>query len=255
MSKLIDKLKLVSQVSPQPMGFGPGRSAAARPKILLIASVAQATAEKLADYVSGADAGLWHISPGSDSQALNQAAKSLPDVPWGWWLGGGSEGEIDQILKPGGDFVIFPTTTPLVTPPDDKTGRILQLDASASEAVLRTANSLPVNAVLLAGTQSGRLTWHDLMLYQRTANLIDKPLLAATPSNLSAGELQLLWAAGVDGVVVEVDTSQPAGKIAEISQTIAGLVLPRSRQRGKIAPLLPQFRGDTETVSEDEEEE
>ena len=255
MSKLIDKLKLASQTSPQPMGFGPGKSSPAKPAMVLIASLAQTNVENLTDYVSGADAGLWHISSGSAIKALHKAAKTMTDLPWGWWLGGGSEGEVEKILKLGDDFVVFPIDTPLAIPQDDKVGRILQVEASLNEGALRTINNLPVNAVLLTSGQDSRLTWYDLMFFRRVASVLTKPLLATIPPNVTSSELQSLWEAGVDGMVVEVDVGKPAGKINELHQIINRLAYPKSRKRGKVEPLLPHVRSDIEIVSEDEEEE
>ena len=256
MSKLIDKLKLASQASPQPMGFGPSKSSLTKPAMVLVASLTQANVDGLADYVSGADAGLWHISSGSAIKTLHNVSKTMTDLPWGWWLDGGSEKEIAKVLKLGGDFVVFPAAnTPLAILQDDKVGRILHVEPSLSEGALRTINALPVNAVLVTSEQAGLLTWHDLIFFQRLATLLTKPLLATIPSNVSTSELQSLWEAGVDGIVVEVEVGKPAGKINELRQIINGLSYPKARQRGKVEPLLPHIRPDTDIVSEDEEEE
>ena len=255
MGKLIDKLKLASQTSPQPMGFGLSKSAPKKPTMVVIASLTEANVDDLTDYVSGADAGMWHVLAGSQIKTLRKASKTVPDLPWGWWLGGGSEAEIEKILKLGGDFVIFPpASTPLATSRDDKTDRVLQKEASLSEGLLRTINDLPVNAVLVSSRQDNLLTWHDLMFFRRVAGLLTKPLLATVPSNVGANELQSLWDAGVNGIVVEVGVGKPAGKLSELRQTINGLSYPRSRPLGKVEPLLPHVKQEPDVVSEDEEE-
>jgi len=223
--------------------------------MVVIASLTEANVDDLADYVSGADAGLWHVLAGSQIKTLRKASKTVPDLPWGWWLGGGSEAEIEKILKLGGDFIIFPAaSTPLAISRDDKVDRILQIETSLSEGPLRTINDLPVNAVLVSSRQDNLLTWHDLMFFQRAASLLTKPLLVTVPSNVGANELQSLWEVGVDGIVVELEVGKPAGKLNELRQTINGLSYPRSRQRGKVEPLVPHIRQEPEIVSEDEEE-
>ncbi|MFC2003244.1 hypothetical protein ACFLV4_04805 [Chloroflexota bacterium] len=253
MSKLIDKLNLASQAAPQPMGFRARQPSPTKPAMLLIATFTKANVDGLADYVAGADGGLWHISPGLEAKAFHKVSKSLPDIPWGWWLDVGSEEELGNISKLGGDFVVFPAaSTPLAIPQDDEVGKILQVEASLSEGLLRTIDDLPIDAVLL--TSDPFLTWHHLMLFQRAARLLAKPLLATTPSNVAANELQALWEAGVDGIVVEVEVGKPAGRLNELHQILNELSYPSSRKRGKIEPLLPHITGDTDLITEEEEE-
>ena len=54
MSGLIDKLNQVSQAALQPMGFRATPAALSKPKMLLIASVAEANFDGLADSMAGA---------------------------------------------------------------------------------------------------------------------------------------------------------------------------------------------------------
>lgn len=256
MGKLIDKLKLASQASPQSIGFGPSKAAPMKPTMLIIARLTEANVDDLADYVSGADAGLGNVLAGSQIKTLHKASQTVPDLPWGWWWGDSDPGEIERILKLGGDFVIFPpTSTLLATLRDNKTDRILQIETSLSEGLLRTIDALPVNAVLVASEQDALLTWHDLMFVRRVAGLLTKPLLVTVPSNVGANELQSLWDAGVNGIVVEVEVGKPAGKLNELRQTINGLSYPRSRPLGKVEPLLPHIRQEPDTVSEGEDED
>lgn len=255
MSKLIDKLKQASQGSPQPMGFGPSRSAPMNPRLILIASLNQANADGLADYVAGADAGLWHISTASQIKPCQQASKTTPDLPWGWWLDSDGEKDVEKLLKLGDDFVVFPIDASLALPQNDKVGRVLQIDSSLNAGFLRAIDTLPVNAVLVKSGRDNRLTWHDLAFFNLLSSLLTKPLLVSTPSTIAADELQSLWEGGVDGLVIEVEVDKPAGKVNELRQLIDGLSYPRSRKRGKLEPLLPQLKSDTSIMSEDEEEE
>jgi len=255
MSKLIDKLKQASGDSPQPMGFGLSRSAKIKPRMILIASLNQANADGLADYVSGADAGLWHISSASEIKTLQKASKLIPDMPWGWWLDSGAEDDLEKLLKLGTDFVAFPIDASLALPPDDEVGLILQVDTSLNAGFLRAIDTLPVNAVLVKSGENNRLTWQDLAFFSLLSSVLTRPLLAGTPSTISKDELQSLWEAGVDGIVIEVEADKPAGKVNELRQLIDGLSYSRSRERGKLEPLLPYLKSDTGITSEDEEEE
>ena len=258
MSKFIDKLNQVSQAVPLSMGFRQRRSVSPKPKILLVASLARSNLEDLADCVAGADAGLLHISElSSGAKTLRKISQVVPDIPWGGWLRGG-RGEIKQMVKVGCDFVVFPAAnTSMVMFQDDEVGKILEVESSLSEGLLRAINELPVDAVLVTNEQAEGyfLTWHHLMLFQRFADLLTKPLLVSIPSVVTASELQVLWETGVDGVVVEVGVGQPAERLKELRQVIDKIVFPSPRKRKKAEALLPHISRETSAIIEEEEEE
>lgn len=256
MSKLIDKLKLTSQSASPPMGFGRDRLVSSKPGILLIARVVQPDLTELASQVAGADAGLLDISKlRSDIKTLSKCAEMVPDIPWGGWLSGDARLEGQLIKVPDCDFVVFPAeSTPLKIVENTKAGKILEVEPSLSEGLLRTVNELPVDGVLLRDKEenSTSLSWHRLMLLQRCADLIAKPLLAPVASDVTASELKLLWEVGVDGVALAVDTDRPAGGLVSLREAVSKLISPSQRRRGKVKALLPQIS--RETVIENEEE-
>ena len=245
MSQFVDKLKRVSQVAPQPIGFRATQPTSAKPRILLIASLAQADIDGLADQVAGVDAGLLRIaklSPGA--KAFAKVSQAVSDIPWGGWLEGIAEGEVERMAKIGFDFVVFPPdSTSLAILKDEKVGKILEVGESLSEGLLPAIDELPVDAVLIAGEKEGEyfLTWQHLMFFQRCADLLTKPLLVSIPSNVSANELQALWEAGVSGVVAGVGAGQPTERLAELRQVIDKLALPSQRKRRKAEALLPHI--------------
>jgi len=257
MSRFIDKLNQVSRVVPQSIGFRRAQPVSLKPKILLIASLAEASVGSLADYVAGADAGLLRIPKlSSGAKTLKEMSLAAPDIPWGGWLRNIDKGGIKQMAKAGCDFVVFPATnTPLALLQNDERGKILEVESSLSEGLLRAVNELSIDAVLIAGEQEGEyfLTWHHLMLFQRFADLLTKHLLASIPSNVTANELQALWEAGVDGVVIEVGAGQPVERLKELRQVIDKLAFPSQRKRKKAEVLLPYISRETGIVSEDEE--
>lgn len=208
MSKFIDKLNQVSQAVPQPIGFRAVQPASPKPKILLIAGLTQNKIDHLADYVAGADAGLLHISSlSSGIKSLQEIRRSVSDIPWGGWLKDMGQIGMKQIAKIDCDFLVFPATnTSLAMLQNSEVGRILEVESSISESLLRAVDELAVDAVLIAGEQAkgSFLTWHHLMVFQRSASLLAKPLLVPVPSSVTANELQVLWGGGVDGVIIEV---------------------------------------------------
>ena len=257
MSRLIDKLNQVSKALSQPMGFRAAGAVSRKPQMLLIASLTQT--ESITDLVAdvaSADAVLLHITK-SSSVALQKIAKSLPDMPWGGWLGALDNKRVGTLVKSGCDFVVFPPASRMLAiSQDDKIGKILQVESSLNEGLLKAVNELPVDAVLAADAQrSDYLTWQHLMLFQRFATLLTKPLLVSIPANTSVNDIRNLWEVGVDSVVVEVDTVQSVERIKELRQAIDELATLSPRKRKKTEALLPHISDETDITADTEEEE
>ena len=258
MSRFIDNLNRLLRAEPQPMGFKATQPALPRPRIQLVASLAQESVDHLAGYVAGADAGLLRISKvSSGAKTLQKISQTFSDIPWGGWLQDSGLEKVKQMVKVGCDFVVFPAiNTPLTILQNDEVGKILEVEVSLSEGLLRATNELPVDAVLIASEQgeSYFLTWQHLMLFQRFADLLTKPLLVPVPSTVTASELQALWEAGVGGVVVEVRVEQPQDRLKELHQAIDKLAFPSPRKREKAEPLLPRMVEEPSTITIEEEE-
>ena len=256
MSRFIEKLNRISQPGSQQMGFKAAKPASQKPKMLIIASLAQDNIKSLTDYVAGADAGLLHISElNSGAETLQKLSQVVPDIPWGGWLRDSNQGGMEQLVKAGCDFVVFPATnTPLALLQDNETGKILEVAPSLSDGLLRAVNALPLDALLIAPEERGSsiLTWHHLMLFQHFADLLTKPLLVSIPSNVTAVELHALWEAGVDAVIIEIRVGQPVDRLKEVCQMIDKLAVPSRRKRRKAAALLPRIGGETNIVVEEE---
>jgi hypothetical protein len=244
MSQFIDRLKQASSGG-VPMGFRAAAAKTAKARMLLVAAVAQAEAARLADITAGADAGLL-IMAKSAAGVLKQASKAVPDIPWGVWLkeaGGGG------VVEAGADFIIFSGASPFFA--EEKTGKVLEVEPALEPSLLKSADDLPVDAVLVAA-ENKPLTWRDLMLVQRGANILSKPLLVAVPPEVTAAELGALSDAGVRGVVVMMAVE---GKIAEISKMLAKLPPPSTRKRSGAGLRLSPIGGETGAAAEEEEEE
>ena len=255
MSRFVDRLKLASQGVAQPMGFGRGRTVASKPGILLVARLSQAAVSNPADLVSGADAGLIEVSElKNDGEALRGCAEAVPDIPWGAWLRGDRWQRNRKIKNLGGDFVIFPAvSTPLGVLEDIGAGKIVEVEATLSGGILRTIDELPVDGVLLAVEYRGgaAITWQQLMLFQRLGSLTTKPLLVSVPVKVTAGELKLLWEAGVDGVIIAVGAGQ-AGGLRGLREAIGKLSFPSPRKRGRVKARIPQISASVDVEGEEE---
>ncbi|MEE8420065.1 MAG: hypothetical protein V3R92_01250 [Dehalococcoidales bacterium] len=223
------------------------RTAAAKPKIYLLARVSKVgNASQLVEDIDGAD-GLLINLPKADANAMKMVAEATGDIPWGWRLEN-SPGEIvKMVLKGGADFIVFPSDAAFHVPEADSTGRILEVESSLSEGMVRAINELPVDAVLATDEEGNEpaLTWRHLMRYTRLAELLRKPMLVPIAPETGTGELQALWKAGIAGVVA-------TGRIKELRGIIDQTAFP-PRQRGEMGALVPHPR--VETSGEIEEEE
>ena len=159
------------------------------------------------------------------------------------------------LVEAGCDFVVIPAAGRIATTPqEEKVGRILQVESSMDDGLLRAANDLPVDAVLVTDTfeGSGPLVWHQLMIFQHLARLISKPLIVSIPADVNGEELKALWEAGV--VFDEVRAAQQTTGCAAILLWEATLLarvfsLPRPQgvawesaaqlQAAQVLPTLP----------------
>ena len=139
----------------------------------------------------------------------------------------------------------------------DGVGKIVQVETSVSEGLLRVVDDLPVDAVLIDGERDEQdfLTWNDLMIFRHFTAVLTKPLLVCVPSDVTAGELQAMGEVGVSGVIVGVEVGQPTERINELRQIIDKLNFAVRRKKRKTGVLLPHISEETSVVAEEEEEE
>ena len=258
MSKFIDGLKRVSQEAPQPMGFRTGQLASAKPRIQLLACLGEGDIDNAADYTTGADAVILRLSkPDSGMKSVQRVSENISGIPWGGWLTGDIKGT-KQLVKAGCDFVVFAAGgTSLAALQDDEVGKIIGVEAAISEGLLRAVNELPVDAVLIKaeGEDKQSLTWYDLILFQRFTTLLTKPLLVSVPSNITAREIEAIWEAEVDGVVVELGGGKPEGEVKKLRKVIDELPYPAPDKQKKTDAIIPSTSRNSDAVVEVEEEE
>lgn len=259
MSTFIDKLNRLSQEAPRSMGFRVTQPASpAKPKMQLVISMTEAGVSTPGNYLAGADAGLLRISPGSTAKTLQKVCQTIPDIPWGGWLQGDGSKALKQVAQAGYDFVVFSATnTPLAVLQDDTVGKIVEVEVSLDDGLLRAMNKLPVDAVLVAGepAEGQSLTWQHLILFRRLADLLTKPLLVSIPPSVTGTELQALSDAGVNAVVIEITPEQPKDRVKELRRMIDQLTLPSPHRREKIEPRLSPVEQDPVLKTDEEEQE
>ena len=255
MSRLIDKFHQASKAAPPPMGFRTSRPAAEAPKIILIASLEAGAAGSPDEYLEGADAVLIRfgkIAP--TAKAVQKIASTLPDIPWGIQTGGE---ESKKAAGEGADFMVFTADSQVTdTPGDEKTGKILQLESSMDDGLLRAVNDLPVDAMLVDDIFQGKEppVWHEMMIAQHLANMLSKPLIIPASAGISEKELKIIWDAGVDGIIVEADAASKDG-FKDLRGLIDKLPARSGRKHGKINAVLPRAAAETPALAPPDEEE
>ncbi len=229
MSAFIDKLKKLTHGESSSIGFRREQSASSSRKIQMVSIVSGSDNES-----SGADAVLVDASV---KEVTVEFSKKLPEgIPWGLWLKAGGKKEIKQLKETGCDFIVFPAANTSLDIIEDKDiGKILEIDTSVSDSVLRSVVELSVEAVLVSTGQDGAgvLTWQDLMILQRFGGIPNKPLLACVPSKVTGSELEALWEAGVMAIVAE-------GNIGKLRKVIDSADFTQIRKREKAEPVLKQ---------------
>jgi thiamine monophosphate synthase len=241
MSKFIERLQQVFQPPVQAMGFKAAKTAA-RPKIQLIVNISGSKAKALKEIEE------------ADALLLNAGAAATGEVFSGNWLINGDAAEMEKAEKAGVDFVVVPVTGK-VTPQDKKLGKILLIESTVTDIMLRAASALPVDAVLLGDGVDGDLTinWKRLMVIHRFAGLGGKPLLVEVLPSASAEELQQIWEAGVSGIVVKADAEEAQTVAHDLRQVIEKLTFPAKKKNEKNVAMLPHIAAAPEEHKEDDD--
>ncbi len=257
MSKFVDNLKRACDAVPAPIGFLSRQPTPATCRMQLLATVAPEDLDRAAEFIKGADAVLLPVaSENPPKKRLTGFANAAGDTPWGAWLKG-KTADVPELAKSGCDFVVFSTSTTLTATADEKTGKIMEVEPSIADSLLRAVNNLPVDAVFVNddSLSEGPIAWQQLIQFQRCAALLTKPILASIPADISSEELKLLWEAGIDGAVIDTEDLAPE-KFKSLRKTMDETKFPpRGRRREKMEAILPRPPREPAMADHSEEEE
>jgi len=160
--------------------------------------------------------------------------------------------DLAQLKGKGCDFLVFDAAkAPLTLLREEEVGKIVEIDPSLADGLVRAIEQLPIDAVLIGGEPS--LSVHRLMVCQHVANLVRKPLVALAPLDMSKEDLEELREAGMAGVVVNVEADAKEG-LSRLRQIIDALPPSRRGRREKADALLPYLGEEVMPQVEEEEE-
>lgn len=252
MSKFAEKLQRVYHGSAPAMGFR--KSAEAEiPPMLIVASLTKASAADAgALAAAGIDAAILGLK-GLSAKNFAQLAEAVGYIPLGLFLESTEKDVIAKSLDLGCDFVVFGLKTPLEAVKKEGLGKVLKIEPSLEPGLVRVISGLPleIDAVLVTGDEAA-ITIERLLIYQRFAELLDKPLLITLSSMITANELGGLFEAGVNGLVLPEGLSAEA--FANIKNSLGGLSR-TAKRRTRATAILPRLGGDIEAEVEEVEED
>ena len=263
MSKLLEKLERISEGSGQPIGFGAAVNRTKISPMLIIASVPAVNTQLtgVADK-EGIDAILITITVenlAKDKKVLAKIDNTKIGIPWGVSMDAVTLEDIEQLIGMGCDFVIFgPAKTPAAVLNEDKIGKVLKIDPTLTDSMIRAISRLSVDAVFLSpgSEDEPHFTVQQLMAYERLAGGTGKHLLAAFPPSKPPADIESLWGLGVRGLAVDLTDEQPEQRLAQIKEAIQKLPATRKKSKEKIRATLPMAKASEErTESEEDDEE
>lgn len=242
MSKLADKIRNVTRLQAQPLGFGAGRGKVEPTMVLAAAARDAAAAADLAR--KGADV---VILGSAGSPVAASAAKDVKDVIAGAWVAGAADHEATAYREAGFDFLVFdPDRAAATALLEENIGYVMTLPADLNETETRTLEAFDLDAIYV-GAIEGQLTVRRQIGLRRLQAMTRKPLMATVGKGVSAAELQALRDTNV--VVV---LAASADAVEHLRKTIDALP-PRSRRKDgddRPVPLVPR----TAAAAEDEHE-
>ena len=227
MSKIEEKLKRLGRG-----GAGIGFRAAAAPTgpgMLLIASLTQPGPHFLEGMV--------------DAFLVEKGARPPSGVVWGARAETPSPETLARLKEKGCDFVILDPEKAPASALQGEMGRFVQVDPSLPDSFLRAVEGLEVDGAFME-MEAPALRVQHLLLCQRVAGLVHKPLLVAVSPELTGADVVQLRRVGVRGLVVRADVGQ---KLEEWRQALLG-----AKEKGKENVVLP--RSEPATPGEEEEE-
>ncbi len=256
MSKFIDKLKRLREVEPQPMGFAIGKTIPEKPRLQLAASLPSGESDSVSSISNSVDAVAVELAKPDDLKAIEKICQTKDGAITGGWFRIPEGETLSKVTETPCDFIIFPANSTLVAIQKEKIGKVLELDETISDGLLRTANDLPVDAVLISDKdKESPFTLNRLMIVRRMVQMLNKPVIVSVSDNLTGADLQALWDMGISGILIESVSEKSASRLEKLRKAIEKLTPSASRKRERPSPILPHMQPEAPPLREDEEPE
>lgn len=233
MGELLDKLERASRGAATPLGFA---SSAKREKIapmLLLGALAAGDAAGAKLAVDGSLDGAIVVGTGAAKKTdVDRSVAALDGVTFGVWLD-----EAQPSTPDGPDFAVFSSeATPAGALSGDERTTVMQVVPELDDSLLRTIESLPVDAFLVSLADAGSLTVRQLMRLARVRSVTSRWILVHVASLPTKEELEQLRDAGAGAVVVDLAGATAASLKAarEVLQDLPHEATKRKKGRGAV---------------------
>jgi len=252
MSKLIQRIERLGKDTPAPLGFGAATRRKPAPTMVLIASTADANAAAKLQDVS-VD-GVLYTAENSKGADLAKASSNLKDIPWGIRVASPTADQVRDLVEAGCDFVsLTGLTASLGALQNDELGKFLVVPADMKEEHAHSLEVLPVDAATFADTIALPLNLEGLMKLAAVRGEIGCPFLIPVDGILTAWELECLRDIGVEGIIVDLASTDVEG-VTALAKAI--LELPRRRSRNEpSSPSLPRVTAQTQAGEADDDDD
>ena len=236
MGELLDKLERASRGAGTPLGFA---SAVKREKIapmLLLGALAAGDAAGAKLAVDGALDGTIVVGTGGANKAdVEQSVAALKGVTFGVWVD-----EAQSKRPDGADFEVFSSeATPAGALSGEDRTTVMHVVPELDDSLLRTIESLPVDAFLVSLADAGSLTVRQLMRLARVRSVTSRWILVHVASLPTKAELEQLRDAGAGAVVVDL-AGQSAAALKATREVLLELPHePTKRKKGHGPVTLP----------------
>jgi len=256
MSKLIDKLDKMTQGDIKPFGFAASVTKSTAPQMLIIARTKLDDDAKTIPIID-AEAVLLSVDDASKTvDTVNRIGKErLADI-WGIEAKNVSKKEADQLAKTGCDFIVLKLTSPTpVLMSDENLAKVIQINSSIEESMIKALNSLPVDALIVQDDSNLQdFTVENLVMYSRLEAMAQQPLLLVVSLELAKDNLEVLRDTGVNGLILDWSGAASNKKFAEIKKAIESLPKSKKKKKGHANAVLPNLSSATYEEDGDPEE-
>jgi len=250
MNKFLDLLSRGRKTSNAPIGFGTMLTSKHQRKLLLIASVPNITTRSKTVLKCDADAILFDESI---LPILPTLTDQLSDLIWGINLSNQKSDETIKSNDPKADFLVVQQNAPINGYKlFNDTGLFLDVLPNLDERFVRALDTLPIDGLTLRGLQNQPLTFNTLLAIASLRTMCDKYILVELPDSLKTSELNALGEIGVDGILVDTETSS-IKSINHLAKALDKLPPPeKTKQRIRTRAILSESNLQA-TLTEDDD--
>ncbi len=251
MSKLIQRIERLGKDTPAPLGFGAATRRKAAPTMVLLASMSDPSAASKLDGVP-LD-GVIFTPETAIGSVLAKAASGLKDIPWGVQVQTPTADQVKDLVDAGCDFITLTGMgASLEALHNEDIGKFLVVAEGIKEEQSHSLEVMPVDGVVYADPVSSPLNLEGLLQLACVRGEIGCCFLLPVSGTLTTWELECLRDIGVEGVIVDLETTD-VDALNALALTIADL--PRRRSRVEFSSAsLPRVSARAQAPDDDDDD-